>query len=77
MKGIFMMSHNPIRLFTQIDPLAEKYYHISLYAYCAVNPVKYLDPDGKDPGDFFGVLDNAAKYFGKFRVNGVTYNGIR
>jgi hypothetical protein len=30
------------------DPLAEKYYHISPYAYCANNPVKYIDPDGRD-----------------------------
>ena len=29
------------------DPLAEKYYSISPYAFCAGNPVKYLDPDGE------------------------------
>ena len=33
--------------FTTQDPLAEKYYHISPYAYCANNPVNYIDPDGK------------------------------
>ena len=33
--------------FTSMDPLCEKYYHISPYAYCAGNPVKYVDPDGK------------------------------
>lgn len=31
-----------------IDPLCEKYYSISPYAYCMNNPVKYIDPDGKD-----------------------------
>ena len=31
-----------------MDPLAEKYYSISPYAYCANNPVKYVDPDGMD-----------------------------
>ena len=35
--------------FTSMDPLCEKYYHISPYAYCAGNPVKYVDPDGKRP----------------------------
>ena len=35
--------------FTSMDPLCEKYYHISPYAYCAGNPVKYVDPDGKEP----------------------------
>ena len=30
-----------------VDPLAEKYYSTSPYAYCLNNPVKYIDPDGK------------------------------
>jgi RHS repeat-associated protein len=34
--------------FTTMDPLAEKYYSISPYVYCLNNPVKYVDPDGKD-----------------------------
>jgi RHS repeat-associated protein len=33
--------------FTTVDPLAEKYYSISPYAYCANNPVKFVDIDGK------------------------------
>ena len=34
--------------FISMDPLCEKYYHISPYAYCAGNPVRYVDPDGRD-----------------------------
>ena len=34
--------------FTTIDPMAEKYYAISPYVYCANNPVKYMDPTGMD-----------------------------
>jgi RHS repeat-associated protein len=34
--------------FTTQDPLAEKYYSISPYAYCANNPMKYIDPTGMD-----------------------------
>ena len=30
-----------------MDPLAEKYYSISPYAWCGGNPVKNVDPDGK------------------------------
>ena len=33
---------------TTQDPLAEKYYDISPYAWCANNPVNLVDPDGKD-----------------------------
>ena len=33
--------------FTTMDPLAEKYYSISPYAYCAGNPVIYIDSDGE------------------------------
>ena len=31
----------------RMDPLCEKYYGISPYAYCAGNPVKLVDPDGR------------------------------
>lgn len=34
--------------FLTIDPLAEKYYSISPYAFCANNPVNRIDPDGMD-----------------------------
>ncbi len=30
-----------------IDPLAEKYYSISPYAWCGNNPVNRIDPDGR------------------------------
>ena len=36
---------------TAVDPMADKYPNISPYAYCAWNPVKLVDPDGKDIWD--------------------------
>jgi hypothetical protein len=32
--------------FTTMDPLAEKYYSVSPYAYCMGNPINRLDPNG-------------------------------
>lgn len=32
-----------------MDPLAEKYYDISPYAWCGNNPIRNIDPDGRDP----------------------------
>lgn len=31
------------------DPMAEKYYSLSPYAWCAGNPIRLVDLDGKDP----------------------------
>jgi RHS repeat-associated protein len=37
-----------IPVWTAIDPLAEKYYGVSPYAYCGNNPIIYIDPNGKE-----------------------------
>ena len=40
--------YNPVTArWDRVDPLSEKYYSISPYGYCANNPVKYVDPDGR------------------------------
>ena len=33
-------------MWLSVDPLTDKYPNISPYAYCAWNPIKYVDPDG-------------------------------
>lgn len=43
---------------TSQDPLAEKYYSISPYAYCAGDPVNRVDPDGTSP-QIIGALGGA------------------
>lgn len=37
---------NAVPRFTSVDPLAEKYYSWSPYAYVMNNPLKYIDPTG-------------------------------
>ena len=47
-----------------MDPLAEKYYSISPYVYCANNPVRYIDPDGRKVKFAPGTSDDFKMQFG-------------
>ena len=55
--------------FLSPDPLRSKYPHLSPYAYCANNPVMYIDPTG-----CFIISKENAKRYPKFNV--YLYNGI-
>ena len=37
-----------LSIWLSVDPLADKYPHLSPYVYCADNPVNMVDPDGKE-----------------------------
>jgi RHS repeat-associated protein len=37
-----------VPMWTSVDPLAEKYYNVTPYSYCAGDPVNKIDPDGRD-----------------------------
>ncbi|MFL9839301.1 RHS repeat-associated core domain-containing protein, partial [Flavobacterium sp. ST-75] len=65
-------------MFIGVDPLADKYPDWSSFAYCANNPIKYVDPDGRDiyrydekTGDFYLYEKNndATDKVGKFEFN--------
>ena len=41
--------YNPVTArWDRMDPLCEKYYGVSPYVYCLNDPIKHIDPDGKE-----------------------------
>jgi len=56
--------------FTSVDPLAEKYYSWSPYAYVGNNPLKFIDPTGEEVINGFQASDSinyaGAEYHRKY-----------
>ena len=46
--GARYMDHELMTGWLSVDPMSDKYPNISPYAYCACNPVKLVDPDGRE-----------------------------
>jgi hypothetical protein len=42
------MDHELMTMWLSVDPMSDKYPSISPYNYCAWNPVKIVDPDGRE-----------------------------
>ena len=51
--GARYLDYELMAMWLSVDPLADKYPGISPYAYCAWNPLKQIDPDGREMGDFY------------------------
>ena len=65
--------YDPLTMrFTTLDPLAANYPSLSPYAYCANNPVNYIDPDGEAIETVWDIA-NAVYDLGAALVN--HYNG--
>ena len=46
--GARYMDHELMTMWLSVDPMADKYPSMSPYSYCAWNPVKLVDPDGRE-----------------------------
>ena len=69
--------YNPVTArWDRMDPLSEKYYSTSPYAYCVNNPVMFLDPDGRDPNGWTRVWGGARMIGGVVQVCGGITGGI-
>ena len=44
--GARYMDHELMTMWLSVDPMSDKYPSISPYAYCAWNPIKFVDPNG-------------------------------
>ena len=51
---------------TTMDPLSEKYYSVSPYAFCSGNPVNFVDVDGMD----WYIFSSSGQYMEKVKMEG-------
>ena len=47
-----------LSIWLSVDPMSDKYPSLSPYTYCANNPVKLVDPNGEEVGDFYDLYGN-------------------
>ena len=59
--GARYMDHELMTMWLSVDPMTDKYLSISPYAYCAWNPIKLVDPDGRDVYITGDAADKAAE----------------
>ncbi|MCX6826775.1 MAG: hypothetical protein NTV06_05865, partial [candidate division Zixibacteria bacterium] len=61
-----------LKIFTQVDPMADKYPFLSPYLYCAGNPMKYVDPNGQYTVESIDADVSSKDKSGKWQTKRVT-----
>jgi len=82
--GARYMDHELMTMWLSVDPMSDKYPSISPYAYCAWNPIKLVDPDGRDVWPtsdeayqmILGTLPDEAREYVKLNKDGRIDRGL-
>jgi RHS repeat-associated protein len=59
-----------------VDPLAMKYPDMSGYVYCMGNPIKYIDPDGRQVIGVHGTWSNSSTWVSQSNILDATYRAF-
>ena len=65
--GARYMDHELMTMWLSVDPMADKYPSLSPYNYCAWNPIRLVDPDGREIGDFYARDGTYLRFFRQMR----------
>ena len=71
--GARYMDHELTTMWLSVDPMADKYPGISPYAYCVWNPVRLVDPDGREVGDYY---TRDGKWVGRDKWNEIKFTSV-
>ena len=58
--------NSDLSIWISVDPLADKYPNLSPYTYCAGNPVRMVDEDGMEIGDYYSY---SGKWLGSDEID--------
>ena len=78
--SLFILNSPIYAIWLSVDPLSDKYPHISPYAYCSWNPINFVDQDGRKVFFAQGVSDSfkqdfqlAVKYMNQHKISDMLY----